>query len=143
MELSWVREHNPRWDADKQALFRELPAGLFPELRALPADAAAPGDWWKVVRGGRTVGFGWMDITWGDAEMLVAVDPREQRHGVGTFAIDRLDEEAAQRGVRYLYNVVPAEHPTPAVLQGWLERRGFAAAGEGGLLRRQVRTRRS
>lgn len=139
MSLEWVREQNPKWDADKQRLFGELAAGLFPELRASSLGTPLPGEWWRVVRGDETVAYGWMDITWGDAEMLVAVRSDQQRHGAGTYVIDRLDEEAAKRGVRYLYNVVPHAHPTPAALRGWLERRGFSESGEGGLLRRQVR----
>jgi GNAT superfamily N-acetyltransferase len=141
MELAWKRDPNPRWDADKQRLFAQLPGPLFADLRSLPAGSPVPADWWRVERGGQPVGYGWMDVTWGDAEMLVAVEPSAQRHGVGTFIIDRLDEEAARQGLRYLYNVVPAEHPSAAAVQSWLERRGFIASGEGALLRRQVRAR--
>lgn len=141
MDLTWERESNARWDADKQALFSALPVGLFPDLHATDPGGAVPGDWWRVRAGGSDVaGFGWMDVTWGDAEVLLAVSPVWQRHGVGTFILDRLDEEAARRGLRYLYNVVPAVHPDPARVRRWLELRGFVSSGEGGLLRRQVRS---
>lgn len=141
MGLVWERQHNPRWDSEKRTLFAELPVGLFPELRATADGGAVPGDWWRVRAGDSVVGFGWMDVTWGDAEVLLAVSPASQRGGVGTFVLDRLDEEAARRGLRYLHNVVPATHPEPDRLRSWLERRGFAASGEGNLLRRQVRSR--
>ena len=67
--------------------------------------------------------------------------PDAQRHGVGTFILDRLDEEARRRGLRYLSNVVPEGHPDPHGLAGWLERRGFRTSGEGWMWKRQVRTR--
>jgi GNAT superfamily N-acetyltransferase len=28
-----------------------------------------------------------MDVVWGDAEILLAVDPEAQRHGVGRFIL--------------------------------------------------------
>src|SRR4051812_23699221 len=128
MELGWERESVPRWDADKQRIVGGAPSGLFATLRALPDGAPLPGDWWRVTDGPRAVAFAWMDVTWGDAEILVAVDPTTHRRGIGTFAMDRLDREAGARGLRYLYNVVPPAHPDPAELTSWLERRGFAPA---------------
>ncbi|MEQ1565690.1 MAG: GNAT family N-acetyltransferase [Myxococcota bacterium] len=151
MELQWVTDGSPaRWDDDKERVIRAPKAAVFPSLASVAPGSALAGDWWRVTDGGRTVGYAWMDVTWGDAEVLLAVDPSTQRHGVGTFALDRLDREAGRRGVRYLYNVVPAAHPEPAALASWLERRGFVSAdhtdaaepaGRGQLLRRQVRAR--
>ena len=43
--------------------------------------------------GGGVVAYGWMDTAWGDAEMLVAVDPQHHRQGVGTFVLDCTPEE--------------------------------------------------
>jgi hypothetical protein len=98
MALGWHGEHGPaRWDADKRRVIGGAPPGLFPALRDLPDGAPLPGDWWKVTDGDRAVAYAWMDTTWGDAEVVVAVDPAVQRQGVGTFAFDRLDEEAARR----------------------------------------------
>jgi N-acetylglutamate synthase-like GNAT family acetyltransferase len=138
MSLGWERESGAKWDADKRRIVGGAPPGVFANLRDLPEGAVLPGDWWRVVDGGRVVAYAWMDVTWGDAEVLVAVEPTCQRSGVGTFAFDRLDREAADRGLRYLYNVVPATHPEPGKLTSWLERRGFLPAGEGAL-RRAVR----
>ncbi|MEZ4234963.1 MAG: GNAT family N-acetyltransferase [Myxococcota bacterium] len=108
-------------------------------LRALPVGADVPGDWWRIEDDGETVGYGWMDTVWGDAEVLVAVASAARGAGVGAFAMDRLAQEADQRGLRYLHNVIPSAHPDPEGLRAWLQRRGFAPAGEGGLLRRPVR----
>lgn len=138
MTLTWERENPAVWDAAKARIVGGAPSGLFVTLRSSVDGVLLPGEWWRVDRDGEPVGYGWMDVTWGDAEILLAVDPQAQRHGVGTFVLDRLDEEAARQGVRYLYNVVPAGHPDPARLTSWLEGRGFVASGEGGLLRRQV-----
>ena len=50
--------------------------------------------------------------------------------------MDQLEGEAAARGLNYIYNVVPASHPDPAWISGWLSRRGFVPGT--GDLRRQV-----
>jgi N-acetylglutamate synthase-like GNAT family acetyltransferase len=141
MSLSWTRESPPTWDDAKRRIVGGAPAGVFEGLKGLPPGAVLPGEWWRAERDGRVVGYGWMDVTWGDAEILLAADPAERRHGVGTFVLDRLDEEAAKTGLRYLYNIVPEGHPEARALTGWLQRRGFETSGEGWLLRRKVRAR--
>lgn len=129
------------WDADKQRIIGRTP-GVF-AIAASAAGAVLPGDWWRVEDDGRVVGYGWMDYSWGDAEILLAVDADTQSRGVGTFILDRLDEEAAQRGLNYLYNVIPAQHPDKNGLKRWLLGRGFVGANEGDLFRRTVRRPRS
>ena len=52
--------------------------------------------------------------------------------------MDHLEAEAAARGLNYIYNVVPASHPSPDWMTAWLTRRGFVPGP--GDLRRQVRT---
>ena len=59
--------------------------------------------------------------------------------GVGAFILDRLDDEARERGLNRLYNVIPAKHPEPEKLKAWLVKRGFVPVGEGSLLQRKVR----
>jgi GNAT superfamily N-acetyltransferase len=137
MALSWIEERPPQWDEDKQRIIGNAPAGAF-ALGPFAAGEPLAGEWWRVEDSGRVVAYGWMDITWGDAEVLVAVDPASWGTGVGTFAFDQLEREAALRGLRYIHNVVRPTHPDRAELTAWLERRGFKAASDG-LLRRRVK----
>ena len=137
MPLTWTHESPARWDADKQRIVGDAPPGVFSIGPFRTGDVLA-GDWWRVEDAGRVVGYGWMDYSWGDAEVLLAVDPAARRSGAGTFILDRLEEEAAGRGINYLYNVVPDAHPDRAGLESWLRRRGFAPSQEGGLLKRTV-----
>lgn len=138
MAFRWIHEHPAVWDADKARVVGAAPPGVF-NLGAPSPGALLPGDWWRVDDGGGAIGFGQMDHSWGDAEVLLVVDPDRQRSGVGTYILDRLEEEARARGINYLYNVVPDAHPDRAGLTRWLQRRGFAASDEGHLLRRPVR----
>jgi GNAT superfamily N-acetyltransferase len=140
MALTWVRESRATWDDDKQRIIGGAP-GVFAVAASAPG-TVLPGDWWRVDDDGRTVGYGWMDYSWGDAEVLLAVDAAGQSRGVGTFVLDRLDEEAAARGLNYLYNVIPAGHPDPAALKRWLLQRGFAGSKDGDLFKRTVQSRR-
>ena len=141
MALSWSHESPAIWNEDKQRIIGGAPPGVF-SLGPFRTGDVVPGDWWHVEEAGRVVGYGWMDHSWGDAEVLLAVDPARQAGGVGTFILDRLEDEAAGRGINYLYNVVPDAHPDKPGLTRWLQRRGFTASHEGGLLRRAVRPRR-
>lgn len=138
MALAWIHEDTPRWDAGKQAIVGGAPAGAL-ELPRLALGDLAPGEWFRVEDEGKAAGYGWMDCTWGDAEVAFAVDPRRQRSGVGTFILDHLEREAAARGVNYLYNAVRKTHPDRAGVTRWLESRGFVPSGDG-LLKRRVRS---
>lgn len=136
--MLWIREMPAHMDEHKQAVLRAAGEGVFHVAR-MPKLALLPGDWWRVTEGSKVLGYGWMDTSWGDAEILLAVDPETQKKGVGAFILDRLEMEARERGLNRLYNVIPARHPEPAKLRAWLEKRGFQQVGEGGLLQRAVR----
>jgi ribosomal protein S18 acetylase RimI-like enzyme len=137
MSLAWIEERPPVWDDDKQRIIGGAPAGVFALGPFEPGDPLA-GDWWRVEDEGRVVGYGWMDTVWGDAEVLVAVDPADQGRGVGVYVFDQLEREAAVRGLRYLHNVVRTTHPDRDEVTAWLQAHGFKASSDG-LLRRRVK----
>jgi benzoate-CoA ligase family protein len=135
-QLRWQKEDAPRWDADKDAAFgaTELASvGLSRPAR----DASIADEWWRVTAGATTVGYGWLDSEWGDAQISFLVVPEHRGAGVGDFIVGQLEHEAAARGLNYIYNEVPASHPDPAWMRNWLVAHGFAAAADG-TLRRQV-----
>lgn len=134
----WIRENPPRWDAAKARIVGGAPAGAI-HLEPPAEGALVPGEWWRVEEDGETVGYGWMDIVWGDGEILLAVDGARQDGGVGTFILDQLEKEAAERGLEYVYNWVRPEHPQGAELSKWLEARGFTQTHDDGRLARRVR----
>ena len=137
MALQWTKEDAPVWDADKQRLFG--PA----ELSAVGMAPPSPGqrladEWWRVTDDqGAVVGYGWLDSEWGDAQITFFVDPSRRGDGIGTFIVDRLEEEAGERGLNYVYNVIPRNHPDPAFMAHWLSLHGFVRGT--GDLRRRVR----
>lgn len=128
----WIRETPARWDPDKQRVL----GGLAPELFGFgtPADGDALADeWWRAEAAGRVLGYGRLDDTWGDAEILVLVGPEDRRSGIGTFILEQLEREAAVRGLSYIYNVVPRGHPDPESVTGWLAAHGFSPTDVGEL----------
>ena len=135
MALRWVRENPALWDESKARIVGGAPAGAF-DLPARRSGEILPGDWWRVEDGSRVVGYGWMDLTWGDGEMLLVVAAEQRGQGVGTFVLEALEREAAAQGVNYLYNVVRETHPERDRVTAWLRARGFEAHGEGQLRRR-------
>lgn len=137
MPLTWIHEDNPSWDASKDRILGGAPAGVF-DLSRLRQGNLAPGEWFRVEAAGTVVGYGWMDCTWGDAEVLLAVDPAARAKGIGAFILDGLEKEAASRGLNYLYNAVRPTHPEGDRVTRWLTARGFAPSGDG-LLKRRVR----
>ena len=135
MTLTWTKENSPRWDADKQRVFG--PA----ELAAVGLAEPAPGEpvadeWWRVTDDDQVAGYGWLDTEWGDARITFMVAPGQRGRGVGAFILERLEDEAAARGLNYIYNVVPATHPDPAWMTHWLTEHGFTVSATGDLRRR-------
>lgn len=137
-DLTWSHQPDPRWDADKQRVIGSAPDGVF-DL-SFADGASLPGDWWKVsTSDGSVVGFGWLDATWGgDAEILLAVDTAAQEKGVGSFVISRLEDEAAARGLNYVYNTVRNSHPERDDLHDWLAVRGYLGGTSDTTLRKRV-----
>ena len=134
MELNWVREESPTWDADKQRVIGGAPEGAF--VIPFQDGEQLPGEWWAVRDGADVVGYGRLDTTWGgDAEILLAVDPGRQGKGVGSFALDRLEQEAANRGINYVHNRI-REHAERDLVHDWLAVRGFRGPLEGDLRKR-------
>ncbi len=140
-DLTWHHEPSPTWDADKQRVVGSAPPGA---LDLTYADGAAlPGDWWSArTSDGAVVGYGWLDATWGgDAEILLAVDADAQQQGVGSFVISRLEDEAAGRGLNYVYNTVRESHPQRDDLHDWLAVRGYRGGSSDTTLRKRVGVR--
>ncbi len=142
MSWKWLRETTARWDADKARIVGQCEPGIFDNrYRQLRPGDLVPAEWWRVEDGGgRVVGYGWLDANWGDAEILLAVEPASASSGVGSFILAQLHVEAAQQGLNYLTNVVRPTHPRAAVVTAWLQRRGFGPSDDGRL---QARVRPS
>lgn len=139
MGLEWIQESPPYWDADKARIVGGAGPGIFDaSLTHREHGSLLPDDWWRVEADGKTVGYGWMDVTWGDAEILLAVDPAARGRGVGTFILERLEIEARYRGLHYIYNVVSGTHPLHDEVTQWLRARCFSASEDGKLLRAVV-----
>jgi len=135
----WIRENPAQWDAHKASVIGGAEPGALDTVERSVGDLL-PGEWWRVEDDGRIVGYGWMDCTWGDAEMLLAVAREDRSRGVGAYILDGLAREAAARGLNYLYNQVRPKHPDRDRVTAWLCRHGFTASGGDHLLRRRVRT---
>ncbi len=146
MTLRWIRETPAHWDGGKARIVGGAAPGIFDSrFKTCRQGDLVSGEWWRVEDGGddggdprtprRTVGYGWLDVVRGDAEILLATDPEATHRGVGSFILDHLDEEARSRGLRYLYNLVRPTHPRAATLTAWLEKRGFTGSEDGRLLR--------
>jgi GNAT superfamily N-acetyltransferase len=136
MALKWIEESPAYRDADKARIIGGAPVGVFDVRyqRCEPGELL-PATWWRVESDGRTVGFGWLDLVWGDAEILLATDPEARGQGVGTFILQQLEAEAQRRGLNYLYNIVRPSHPQRDEIAAWLVGRGFEESEDGSLFR--------
>lgn len=137
---TWIPETPASWDDRKAGVLDGLDPSLFGLGRPAAGDPLGD-EWWRVEdASGATVGYGRLDESWGDAEILVLVAPGSRRGGVGSFVLDRLEAEAGRRRLNYIYNVVPDRHPDPEQVTGWLSAHGFVA-NDVGELRKQVPAR--
>ncbi|MAQ14729.1 MAG: hypothetical protein CMN30_08025 [Sandaracinus sp.] len=140
MERRWISESPAVWTAVKARIVGRAEPGTFDGRYAEATEGdLIPGEWWRVEEDGRTVGFGWLDVVWGDAEILLATDPAHRRQGVGGFILEHLAAEARERGLCYLYNVIRATHPDPEPVRAFLAKRGFAGSSDGRLLKAVTR----
>jgi GNAT superfamily N-acetyltransferase len=137
MSLEWIHENPPKRDETKANIIGGAPPDVL-RVGTYETDDLLPGEWWRVEGDGSVLGYGWMDCTWGDAEILLVVDAGRQRKGVGSFILDRLECEAAERGLNYVYNVVPAVHPDRDGLEKWLRERRFEPSRDAERLMRRV-----
>src|SRR5918998_3176996 len=133
--LRWVKDEDPRWDADRERVFATVPEGVF-RAEARTSGERISGDWWRVQDGDRVIGYGWLDDVWGDAEILLAVEESARGTGAGAFALARLEEEAAARGLNYVVNVVRDTHPERAAVTEWFLAHGFTGTDDGRLRKR-------
>ena len=131
------RREPPEWDDAKQQIVGGAPKGIFEHTYT--SGELLPGEWFRVEDDNGVAGYGWMDCTWGDAEILLAVAPDHQGSGAGTFILNHLEKEAASRGLNYLYNVVRSGHPDREGITAWLNARGFARSHDDESLRRRVK----
>jgi len=136
MSLRWIRESPARWDAGKARIVGGADVGIFDtRYRTMAEGKLVPGEWWRVEDGDEVVGYGWLDVVWGDAEILLAAAPGARGHGVGAYILERLDDEARAQGLGYLYNMVRPTHPQANRTTLWLEKHGFQAEQDGRLVR--------
>jgi ribosomal protein S18 acetylase RimI-like enzyme len=136
MSLRWIHESLARWDAGKARIVGGAAPGTFDSrYRTFTEATLVADDWWRVEDEGRVVGYGWLDVVWGDAEILLAVAPDAQGRGVGAFILDRLEDEARARGLGYLYNLVRPTNPRALEVSRWLEKHGFHPESDGRHLR--------
>jgi ribosomal protein S18 acetylase RimI-like enzyme len=136
MALKWIHESPAKWDEGKEAIVGESPEGIFDRRYSeLTIGELVPGEWWRVEDSGVVVGYGWLDLVWGDAEILLATAPSARNRGVGSFILTELENEARHRGVNYIYNVVRPTHPSGKEVTDWLLARGFELSKDGSLTR--------
>ena len=134
MTLTWNHESSPSWDEPKRRIVGGAPPGIFDSRFAQLADGALlPCDWWRIERDGTIVGYAWLDAVWGDAEITLAVADEAEGSGVGSFALERLEEEARRCGLNRLYNTVRPTHPDRDATTAWFLARGFVASEDGSL----------
>ena len=74
MSDRWIHENPAYWDDAKADIVGAVDPGVF-DLGERAIGDVVPGEWWRLERDGKVVAYGWMDVNWGDAEILLAVAP--------------------------------------------------------------------
>lgn len=138
MALRWIREGITHWDQHKRAIVGGAEPGVFDDrYRSISDHELVPCEWWRVEDDdGAVLGYGWIDVVWGDAEILLAVDHSRERRGVGAFILANLEREAKARGLVYMTNLVRPTHPRADAVVQFLKKRGFVPQTDGRLVKR-------
>jgi len=136
MSFTWHRDI-PVWDANKQRIVGGTAKGILDSRYAdIGEGTTVPCNWFRAERDGVVVGYGWVDVNWGEAEILLATADDAQGGGVGSFILEQLDNEARRMGLAYTYNTVRSTHPEGDKVAAWLIKRGFKKNSDGRLTRR-------
>ncbi|MFO0984270.1 MAG: GNAT family N-acetyltransferase [Planctomycetota bacterium] len=136
MSRQWIAEKPALWDEGKERIVGNAAGGVFDRrFKSLKRGELVPGEWWRVEEQGEAVGYGWLDVVWGDAEILLATAPDRYGQGIGSFILTHLEQEARARGLNRLYNIVRPTHPERGKVTRWLEAHGFRASADGSLMR--------
>jgi len=140
MALEWTLEQPALWDADKALIVGAEDPGVFDRrFKQCRLGDLVPGTWWRVTDHGKTIGYGWLDAVWGDAEVSLATAGDVRGRGVGSFIMQNLEREARRRDLLYIYNSVRPTHPDRERVTAWLKKRGFQGSEDGSLLRALAR----
>ncbi|MBL4634456.1 MAG: GNAT family N-acetyltransferase [Kofleriaceae bacterium] len=135
VSLTWHKDI-PVWDAGKLRIVGGTEKGILDSRYAdIEEGSAVPCNWYRAERDGAVVGYGWVDVNWGEAEILLATSDGAQGSGVGSFILEQLDDEARRMGLAYIYNVVRPTHPQGDKVAAWLAKRGFEKNPDGRLTR--------
>jgi N-acetylglutamate synthase-like GNAT family acetyltransferase len=136
VSFTWHRDI-PVWDADKLRIVGGTAKGILDSRYAdIQEGTTVPCNWFRAERDGVVVGYGWVDVNWGEAEILLATADDAQGSGVGSFILEKLDDEARRMGLAYTYNTVRSTHPERDKVTAWLIKRGFEKNPDGRLTRR-------
>jgi GNAT superfamily N-acetyltransferase len=132
MSFTWHKDV-PVWDANKERIVGNVEPGILDSRYSGVAEGApVPCMWYRAENEkGETVGYGWVDVVWGDAEILLAIDKDYRGKGAGAFILDGLDKEARRMGLNYIYNVVRPSHPRGEEVTKWLTKQGFKEQSDG------------
>ncbi len=127
-QLTWVHEPDARWDEDKRRIFSAIDELIFAWPDS-PEGSALAGSWWRLELDGAAVGYGWMSLVWGEAEIQGVIDPIARTLGLGEEMLHQLILEAGDRGATRVFTTLREEHPRRERVAQWLASRGFEERG--------------
>lgn len=119
----WIKEEEPVWDSDKEDIIDCAPQGSF--NMGPKSNGTISGDWWKLVENKRVIGYGWISMISGDAELLIAVRKSEQHKGYGNIILENLEMEASKLKHNKVVAIIQSENINAVNIIYWLDRKGF------------------
>ena len=128
--FGWVEDGDPRWDAERDGVFRTVSQEMFPASLRVPG-RRLPGTWWRLVDGGTAVAHGWLHVVSGRAVALLAVDEAALGSGASGFGVIRMGAEVGSRGFGRVVEMRRREHPDCTAVTVWVLEHASASSDGG------------
>lgn len=128
--MCWIKEEKPLWDRNKIKIIGSN-IGCF-VISDIQEGDKLEGKWFKLTdKYGQIVGYGWIDIIGGEAEISVAVDKKYKGNGYGTQIINNLYTEIKKLGFDEVIAVVREENSNAEDVIRWVYKNGYIAEWPG------------
>ncbi|GEM_PF-5388488 len=128
--MYWIKEDKAIWNENKARIIGSNIGSFFLDF-PVQSDIL-PGEWFNLTdENGEIVGYGWINVSEGDAEISVAIDGKYQGRGYGSQIIDNLYREVESLGFEEIIVVVRQENPNASDVVKWAYKNGYVAEWPG------------
>jgi ribosomal protein S18 acetylase RimI-like enzyme len=121
--MDWIQEQPALWDETKQNILGAN-KGAF-DIEHTQVGGELDGVWFKLIDNNEIIGYGWIDLAYGNPEISIAVDSHKRFSGYGNTILRNLEEKALALGFSEVECIVRRKNADAINAIKWFHRNGF------------------